>query len=235
MYKKNIEKFINYKENFNNLKENNMVKNKWVVLLTMCVSPHLGNKLLLGKETEIKKRKELYIKQINSWLSNSNLFIYIVDSSGYEFPEIQRNNDKIKIVSFNLNKDICNNSSECEINSIKYITDQIKLDEKYKKATHILKVTGRYFLQNIESVLEKTSPDLDLYLQYHRNDDIKWQNTEYFGIKKDLLNDFIEKFDKENVIEKNIYNYSLNKKYEFIGKFPNDIRRGGDNLLIIEL
>jgi hypothetical protein len=234
LYKTNVKKFINYTEKFDSHHiSDNIIKNKWIILLTTCVNPHLQTNYFKKKNNEINYRKKLYVEQINKWISKTNLFIYVVDSSGYEYPEIKENKDKIKIISFNLNKDICNNSSECEINSIKYAINQINLDEKYINSTHILKVTGRYFLENIDNVLDKTI--LDLYLQYHRNDDIKFQNTEYFGIKKDLINEFIEKYNSTEVIEKHIYIYSLNKKYTMIGKFPNNIRRGGDNLLIKEL
>ena len=54
-------------------------------------------------------------------------------------------------------------------------TDNIQNNDKYNECTHILKVTGRYYLDNIETVLNNLENNKDLYLQIHRNNNIKWQ------------------------------------------------------------
>ena len=98
-----------------------------------------------------------------------------------------------------------------------------------------VKVTGRYFLENIEEHLNNQLQYKDLYLQKHKNDVIKWQNTEYFGIKKELLLSLLEPITDIGYIENRLYEFSVDKSCSYIGYFPNKIRRGGDNLLLEEL
>jgi len=227
IYKQHVQKFIHHSKY--------KITNKWIVLLTMCVSPHVKSNEFINENDGIEYRKELYVQQINNWLDKTDLYIVVIESSGYTFPEINKNNERLKIISFNLDNNDFSNSSDCEVNRMKYGLNKLRTDENYKNCTHILKVTGHYYLENINSVLKNTSPNLDLYLQYHRQDDIKWQNTEYYGIKKELFIDFIKSYNYSQKIENHLYKYSLDKKYTMIGKFPNNIKRDEDNLLIKEL
>ena len=225
--------YDNYVKKFNSV---NIIepdfKNNWIVLLTTCVQPTItqndGNEY---NEKKINDRKELYIKQINRWLNETNLQIVVVDSSGYKFLEI--NNKRLTVIDFNIDTKL-SGSSQYEAISIIYALNKIKEMNILNNCTHILKVTGRYFLENIEDTLNNTEQDLDLYLQTHRNDDIKWQNTEYYGIKKDLLTPMLESIINKGLMENNLYNYSLDCNYTKIGPFKNNIKRE-DNLLIEDL
>jgi hypothetical protein len=201
--------------------------NEWVVLLTTCLNPDNKNNL-----NEIRFRMELYNYQIKKWLNETNMRIVVVESTGYSFPDIIH--DRLTVVNLKFDKKY-NSSSQYEARSIIYAIDQIKDMDFYIKCTHILKVTGRYFLQNIENVLNNSEQDLDLYLQYWRHDGNKWQNTEYFGIRKELLLPMVQPILDNGLIEHCFFEFSLNKKYCFIGRFPNNIPRGGDRYLYTEL
>jgi len=201
--------------------------NKWIVLLTTAVS-NPDNKI-----TDTEYRKCLYTQQILNWLNKTNFFIVVVESSGYDFPDI--NNERLHKVIFKITKSLPSNS-QYEAISILHAINEIKNYEFYKNCTHILKVTGRYFLDDIENHLNSKPQDKDLYLQKHRNDKIQWQNSEYYGIKKDLMEDFLKKVINTGFMEKKLWEFSIdNKSGCHIGYFKNDNRRGGDNLLIKNL
>lgn len=198
----------------NNTSEN---KNKWIVLLTTAI----------GVNGENEYRKKLYIKQILKWLHNTNYYIYVVESTGVH---LNITHERLKIVSFQLPK--LASSSQSEATSILHILNNIKNDPVYIDCTHILKVTGRYFLYNINGVLNNCIPDLDVYIQHHYG--IKWQNTEYFGIRKTLLETFLLTVVNEGLMEHKFYEFILKNKLKFtrIGPFVNTVARGGDNLII---
>jgi len=204
-------------------------QNNWIVLISTCVNPLNQN---YNNIHEIRFRKDLYTYQIKKWLSETNMKIIVVESSGYTFPNIIH--DRLTVISFIIDKKY-DSSSQYEAQSLIYAIEKIKDTEDFKNCTHILKVTGRYFLKNIETVLSNVEQDLDLYLQYWRHDVNKWQNTEYFGIRRDELVPMLEPILDIGLIENNLFNYSLEKKYCFIGKFPNNIPRGGDKKLYTEL
>ena len=204
-------------------------QNNWIVLISTCVNPLNQN---YNNIHEIRFRKELYTYQIKQWLSETNMKIVVVESSGYTFPNIMH--ERLTVISFIIDK-IYDSSSQYEARSLTYAVEKIKDSDDFKNCTHILKLTGRYFLKNIENVLSNAEQDLDLYLQYWRHDENRWQNTEYFGIRRDELVPMLEPIMNIGLIENNLYHYSLGKKYCFIGKFPNNIPRGGDKKLYTEL
>ena len=73
-----------------------------------------------------------------------------------------------------------------------------------------------------------------LLLQSHRNEDIKWQNSEYFGIRKDALDLLSFRVLKnKKAVEENLFMLSTLFGCEFLGPgFTNRQPRGGDGLVI---
>lgn len=200
--------------------------NKYIVLLTTAVS-NSANTI-----TDTEYRKKLYTQQILKWLYKTNFTIVVVESSGYDFPHII--NERLHKISFRI-KEKLPSSSQYEAISILYAINEIKNCNFYTNCTHILKVTGRYFLNDIEKHLNSKPQDKDLYLQKHRNDKIKWQNSEYYVIRKDLFINFLDSVKTTGLMEHKLWQFSINKSGCHIGYFKNNIRRGGDNLLIKNL
>ena len=196
---------------------------KWVVLLTTCVSP------LAHSVDEKNERKDLYITQINRWLLETTLPIFVVESSGYTFDEIK--NDRLHVMTLNIT-DKFPSSSQYEAKSILYAIQQMQNFPEYVNCTHILKVSGRYFLQDVETKLDAIDKTYDLYLQKHKQPN--WRNSEYFGIRKELMGPLMESVQNK-LMENALSEYSNNKLYVEIGPFENNVKRGGDGNIIREL
>jgi hypothetical protein len=176
-------------------------------------------------------RKVLYHTQIKKWLNETNYDIVVVESSGYDFPEIEH--ERLHKVIFTINYSLPS-SSQYEAVSISYALKEIRNKDFYINCSHILKVSGRYFLKDITNHLNNVKQNKDLYLQKHYQ--VNWQNSEYYGIRKELFDLFIEGGVKQiNLMEYELSKFSVNKSMCRIGTFPNDIRRGGDNMLISNL
>lgn len=213
--------FTNLNENFND----NTKTNKYVVLLTMCVKPNQqdwNNQININEEAEY--RKKLYSDVINKWLNYTNYDIFVIESSGYTFPDIKH--DKLHVISFNLESQ--SNSSIAESKSILYALDKIKdININY---THILKVTGKYYLDNIEKTLNDLPNNYDIYTQTHINHDWQQINTEYYCIKKELYNDFAQTCGPS--MESHMYQFVKDKKWMSIPKtFSNNIKRNCGNII----
>jgi len=200
--------------------------NNWIILLTAAVS-NISNTI-----HDVEYRKQLYSKQILQWLEKTNYNIVIVESSGYDFPDI--NHERLYKITFKFDK-IMSSGSQYETHSILYALENIKDCDFYKNCTHILKVTARYFLPDLKEHLNSKPQDKDLYLQKHRDDNIKWQNCEYFGIRKELFDELLKNLKIVGLMEHELWNFSIGKSGCYIGYFKNDIRRGGDKLLIENL
>jgi len=210
--------------------ESHLLINNWIVILTTSIS----NKENTITDTEY--RKELYSSNILKWLEYTIFPIVVIESSGYNFPEI--NHERLYKYSFEIDDNIkLNHLGDKEIYSLSVVLDKIKDLDIYKNCSHILKVTGRYYLEGIEAVLTSVPLHKELYLQFHRYDDVKYQNCEYFGMKNELFNNFVSDYYNLNgeLMEQKLWGFSINKDKWHIGYFNNKIARGGDKLIITKL
>lgn len=195
----------------------------WIVLLTTCIKSFEKN-----NEDEIKYRKELYEKQINRWLNETNLEIFVIENSDYLY-------DNIKHARFHLMNIIFDkkfrSTSQYEARSMLHAINIMKETDIFKKCTHILKVTGRYFLQDIEEKIKEKGNNYDLYVQHINDLKTRSQNTEYYGIRKEYIEDMLNNVKDVGLMEQCLFHYTLNKKCTILGPFRNDVRRGGDGIL----
>ena len=188
----------------------------WAVLLTSCVRT----------ADPLDKRKEYYLRAIHDWLTKTKLPIFVVESSGYAFPEFYH--PRLKVVSFNLENEPT--SSHYEAKSILYALDHFKND--LLPYTHILKVTARYFFP-IESILAQVPPSIDIVLQSTVSHEHEWNNSEIFGFKKGT-EQFLKNISSSMLMEQVIYQFS---KTHPTARFPPleniyRVERGGDQRIL---
>lgn len=216
------------------LKLSTATTNEWVILLTTCVSPTAYGEIT---KEEIEKRKEQYERSIRKWVSNTRFPIFVVESSGYPFDNLKKefaDTGRLTIYSF-VPSPPSHNSSVGEYNSLVFAIEQMKNTEEYKKCKYVMKVTGKYFLEGIEKVLEDAPKDKDMYLQQIRH--TEYQHSEYFGMKKEVFDDFLKDPEIKMSVERYLYHYSDKSANKIsIGPFKNDDKiRQADGSLLSEL
>ena len=210
--------------------------NKFCILLTSCVSP------LYCTEKEIGKRKKLYLKVIRKWLNRTEFDIYCVDSSGYKFKEIQ--NERFHVYSFvykNKDPNLGKSNGECKsiLKAYKYFKKDLK------NYTFVIKITGRYFLEDLEiwtKKMENRRMRKDLYTQrkcmplphslaYYF---LSYVNSEIFVCRTSKLYDMFVKKDKNRVMERHLFDLEENiGKYGKLPYFKNTLKtKRGDNLIL---
>jgi hypothetical protein len=189
---------------------------KYAILLTSCV-----------RETpnQSPSRLSYYLRAIDSWLNKTNLPIFIVESSNYNFPEF--NNTRLKVCSFDLQNQA--SSSQYEAKSILFAMEAFK--EELKEYTHVLKVTARYYIE-CENLLQNLE-NVDLILQYQVNHDIEWNNSEVFGFRNGLEHELLDPILNLGLMESRIYNFSKYHSHKRLPPIKNVFRtpRGGDGLI----
>lgn len=208
---------------------NSRVRSKWIVLLTASVN-----------RTSVEStnlHSDLYAKQLGRWLNETQLPIYFVDASGVGIPQLRgkfRNFTTILGNQLAWDDRMKGSSSSMEACSLLIALRALQLEKSFLSATHVLKVTGRYFLEGVEEVIDDLDPNKDLFVQRHFNDKIKWQNSEYFGIKKEFVMDISnEILFKGTLMEHALYSIRERLRWDFFGEgFPNTQPRGGDGLVI---
>jgi len=212
---------------YNYIKEQNasytIPENKWCILLTTCVNKK--------NSTFAKNNRMLlhYTSVINRWLE-TGLPVFVVDSTNYRFDEIVHDN----LIVYSFYEEVVHSSSFSEASSILKIVNNVPEIQLY---SHILKVTGRYYISNIHKILNTIGYDHDLYVQ-HLNNNIDFQNSEVFGFRRTLAPMIFYPVlgPSKPLMEKQLWDISHESQYSVI-KLPKMsnvdlIPRGGDGLII---
>ena len=160
------------------------------IILTTCVNVSKAAGKYIDNTGEKEFRIKQYVDTINKYLKTTNFPLYVVESSGYTFPEF-KNNSRVYIYSFNM--DATNhsftNKTPLEAISILNIYNYYNL-AKYK---NIIKITGKYYIPNLESYLKNKDPNADIYVQsIHRkyNNKYTYQACEILGFKSKFITIF---------------------------------------------
>jgi hypothetical protein len=212
--------------------------NKTCILLTTTVYINTDYK---NDYNSPESRLKIYKESIDEWLEKTNLIIYVVESSNYKFPEYS-DNPRVKVYSFKSSNNI--NCNDCS--ATPYEAESIIKAFNYFKLynyDNIIKVTGKYFIPNIEIIIENIPDNSEIFLQNSYNNDLKQQNSEIFGCKTKylltIMNMIIEN-SKKNINFESTLNIIIDSNQYIIYRFPSiqlnkPIKRSGDNKIMYYL
>lgn len=125
-----------------------------ILTTTVFINPH---KSMIYQQNS-KERIQTYLKSINQWIEKTNFHLLIIENSGYTFPEIKRS-PRVEVISFQ-EKNIpeiekfyrYHSKGWSEGYSIQYAYKHSKL---IQYSNFIFKVTGRYFIPELEDYLSQ--------------------------------------------------------------------------------
>jgi chaperonin cofactor prefoldin len=151
-------------------------------LILLPVTINVSKKISYLSQKSIESRKLQYLNSISNWSKYSKCDIAVIENSGYSFPELKDINSKyyspnVKVLSFkydDLNnelKDFLDSKIKSkgvhELISLNYF---LKNFLKIKEYSHIIKVTGRFFIPNFdEKVVKKINKDHHAIIQSDEN------------------------------------------------------------------
>lgn len=161
--------YINTINNFENFTNYNAEIINPVILLTCTVN--IQKHVVMTNQTNNSERLQQYLKTINQW-KNSELPIIIVENSGYEFKELKDKNSpyyapNIEVISYNYTdydssiQNILKNTSSKGVHEMYEINWAYNKSQTIKKYSHIVKVTGRYFIPNFQNILINIPNNVD--------------------------------------------------------------------------
>jgi len=138
-----------------------MTNNQVVIILTTTVNVNLNKSWIVQVKQE--ERLACYIKAVLQWLNKTNFSIVLVENSGYPFDELCKERemykDRFEIISYDEKKTkeaeyLIDNKSKgaSELFSIQYA---FYFSSLIKSANFIIKITGRFFIPELEDYLSK--------------------------------------------------------------------------------
>jgi hypothetical protein len=176
--------------------------NRYIVLLTTCVEP------LTSTNTDVAARRDMYVRNIKHYLDNTKLHIAVIESSGHTFdiPSSHRFQQATIDISDTL-KEAKHTSTVGEAISV-LKAQELGLLNGY---THAIKVTGKYYLSDLEKELREVPSSADIIYQHTTNPNTKWQNSEIFGFNVKLLKSVYDQFLENGhlFMEQGIYDIHL--------------------------
>jgi hypothetical protein len=180
----------------------------------------------------VKNNPEMYEKRVHRWLNNTDLDIYIVDSSGIG---INQKHERLHQYVFEQDLEISKNSvSVCEKNSILKAIEYFK--EDFLKYNIVFKITGKYFIPDFEEIITQIPENIEVVLQ---NLTITHgQNTEIVGFKPEIIREIIEFIANGFSFENTMYIINTLPKYKKY-RLPriklDDYTKRSDNSILYEL
>jgi hypothetical protein len=181
------------------MKNKEILKNKFCVLLTASVDPNGCNFL---KIMDPKIREQNYLDSLKLWLSKTNLPLVFCENSGYSLTNIRKLCDRypgrVEIIQFegnNYPRHLGKGYGEFLI-----IKKALEESEFIKNSENIIKVTGRIFISNIGKIIDKFEDNLFVqHTIFHGA-----FKTVIFIFKHDFFN-FLRKFSSEMDDSSKIY------------------------------
>lgn len=174
-----------------------------------------------------KEKENLYYNIVNKWLKNTELDIYLVNSSGYI---LDISNPRLYQYSF-LQKDKYNQKTGGP--SIYERDSILKALSVFDFSAYdmVFKITGKYYMPKFKDILQYIPNDADVILQ---NQIITHgQNTEIIGIRPKFIKDIISLIDKNIPFEKVIKSlYCSYKMYRMPPLIPEiKVKRSDGSIL----
>lgn len=123
-------------------------------------------------------RLEVYLKSIKQWLTKTNFNIILVENSGYHYdelnPEKELYKDRFEVIAFQEHE--IPEANYLRYNGSKGASEFFAIDYVYRnsKLIHlskfVIKVTGRYFIDELESYLSNFHlDDYECLVQHNRD------------------------------------------------------------------
>jgi hypothetical protein len=126
-------------------------------------------------QTDKNERSQVYTKKIKQWLYETNFTIIVVENTGYTFEELNEEKDKFKhrfeVISY-IESEI-ESAAFLKGNPYKGASEVFAIEYAYnmsplcKSAIFLIKITGRFFIPDLESFLKTFDlNEYDVLIQY---------------------------------------------------------------------
>ena len=119
-----------------------------VIILTCTV--HTNPQITFLFQKDVKSRKKAYVESIHQWVHCTNFKIIVVENSGYSFPEFKPVPGRLEILSFQHHLTDSRSKGTHELYAIQYALQHSTL---VRPDSFVVKITGRYYIPNLESFL----------------------------------------------------------------------------------
>jgi len=193
-----------------------------VILLTCTVNtqPHIS----WLKQRDSNERLEMYLNSIIKWLNKTKLQIVVIENSGIDlknelinkFPDFNVNRylDRFESITYNYDAIPTEDKQFLDSHEAKghhelYAINYAHLNSKLiKECNYVIKITGRYFVTNLENILENNLKHDETKIKFIRQS-LKWRGwnrCEVLGCYLDNFNELFNYPSENDMVEEEYTN-----------------------------
>jgi len=151
----------------------------------------------------VPNREAMYRERLEWWRDNTSLPLYVVDSANRGF-----NMDGIREYKFEQLPNI-NGPTDTELFSLRHAFDHFEVE--WEKFDYVFKITGKYVLPKLETVINNIPTDVEMVLQstYSKGE----QSSEIIGFRSSEMKQILmilsaDHQDPNQWLEKRLFNYT---------------------------
>lgn len=167
---------------------------KICLLLTATVDP---KGVVYLKRNDPQVRENDYINALKKWMETVNFPIVFCENSGYKIDKIKNitksySNNETEILQFDgqeFPKELGKGYGELLI--IKYAIQHSIL---IGHSDYVIKITGRYFIKNIEKIIIALLKNRNLYVMVDLKRNLTWADSRVFAFKPSFISNYLSKF-----------------------------------------
>lgn len=188
---------------------------------------------LLLTTYNIPDRQHIYKNILEKWLKYTSFTIFVVDSSGNKI-----NIEHPRLHQFSFKQDTKyykhkGGPTQAEKNSI--IKAIHFFNKKLLYYDIVFKITGKYFIPQLENLIQYIPNDVDIIFQYSNYNILKIQNSELVGIRTKKILNLMKLIENNMLFENMLYNRIQDNRFK-IYKLPkleieNNIKRNDGSVL----
>lgn len=187
------------------------IQHDYAIILTCCAAIASHKTYIYQKNK--KNRIATYVKSITQWIEKTNLPIVVIDNSAYNFPMLKpiqtQHPTRFEIISFDEKQR--KEYTKYYNAPCKGWSEGVSIDYAYKNshilknANFIIKITGRYYIPDLESYLKQFDSN-----QYSVFGQLQPRRCEMVGCHKNYFKDI---FSLEFINSKGRYDYHVENVY----------------------
>jgi len=164
------------------------------LLLTATIDP---KGVVFLKRNDPLVREQDYINALKKWIEAVNYPILFCENSGYKIDKIKNitksySNNETEILQFDgqdFPKELGKGYGELLI--IEYAIQNSILIEH---SDYVIKITGRYFIKNIEKIIIALLRNRNFYVMVDLKRDLTWADSRVFAFKPSFIRNYLSKF-----------------------------------------
>lgn len=169
-------------------------KPKICILLTATIDP---KGVVFMERNDPLVRENDYINSIKKWIEKADYSIVFCENSGYNIDKIKSiikgsRNNKIEILQFE-GQDFPRELGKGygELITINYA---IEHSDFIKRSNFIIKINGRYYIENIKKIVNSLLKENDCYCMVDLSRDLTWGESRVFAFKSSFFHNYLSKF-----------------------------------------